>query len=261
MDYTIRIDNDPCTLVIAFSSLKSCQLTVQVWDDNQANTFLADRTCVTRPGQADFCCIPMPLAPGIAHISINDTSGGADSASYTVLSIQKMKLKRYEDAIDWLKPELLQAINLGSHFCYNAGWLATNDEDQAYCSIDRSLKMQYLPTLEDPETGKESVTPMRIGDSTGIMQASQKLVVPFTVPGRLVMFYHEFSHKFENKDISWELEADLNGLTIYLGLGFSPYEAKQIYRTIFKKVDSPENQERLVHIEAFIDNFSTYIKH
>jgi hypothetical protein len=260
MNYTIGTRHDPCTLHIRISSLKPCKLRLQVIDQTLANTFLADRDVLTTAGSTHDCYVPLPLSPWIAFVRIYDQNGQPGSPDgFTVEAITKMGLQTYRQAIDWNNPEIAQAIRLGSSFCYNAGWLPVLPQDEAYCSPDQSLKLKYLSTLVNPQSGTESVTPMRISQSTAIMEASQTLVVPFTVPGRAVMYYHEVSHKYENKNPDWELEADLNGLTIYLALGFSRYEALQVYKQVFGRVNSPENQDRMLHIERFINDFEHYI--
>lgn len=56
---------------------------------------------------------------------------------------------------------------------------------------------------------------------------------------RLIILLHEFSHKFLNpkidKPISYETGADIQGLYIYLGKGWSPYEAHKTFCKYLKK--------------------------
>lgn len=263
MDYSIGTACDPCTLHMRIRSLNGGNLRLQVIDRRFANTFLADRLVVAFPRTEHDCYVPLPISPPVSYVRIFDEQEGPSGPgnSFNVLKIRKMGLQTYREAIDWLNPEIFQAIALGSRFCYNAGWLDTTGEDRAYCSPDQSLKIKYLDILINPQTNQKSVTPMRIADDTNIMEASRILCVPFTVSGRLAMYFHEFAHKFKNKNPRWELEADLNGLIIYLALGYSRYEALQVYTKVFSSVPSPENTERLSHIEQFINNFEYYIKH
>ena len=57
-----------------------------------------------------------------------------------------------------------------------------------------------------------------------------------------------------------EIEADLNGLKIYLGLGYPIIEAHKSFLNVFKETPTEENKKRYQHIEAFIKNFPN-IKH
>jgi hypothetical protein len=266
MEYIIRTCCDPCTIKVrvrldVVARSRPATVALQVYDPSQAYTVLADRQIRGQAGEVHECFIPVPVSPWETRVRILLIGEGSEAERFSVLEVRKMGLATYMHAIDWRSPEVAQAISLGNRFCYNMGILPTLPVDRAYGSPDGSLKIKYLPVLDNPTTGQESVTPMRISDATAIMEASQKKCVPFTVPGRAVMFFHEFSHKYENQHPEWELEADLNGLTIYLALGYSRYEALQVYRTVFHQVDTPENRDRLANISDFINNFESLIKH
>lgn len=260
MEYIIGTKCDPCTLKVQIRSLQAGKLLLQVYDPAHANTVLANRIIDAQGHETHTCYVPMPVSPWEARLRVVPAAGGKDADAFQIVEVRKMQLATFHQAIDWSNAEMHQAIQLGNRFCYNLGTLSTLPIDQAYCSPDGVLKIKYLPVLDNPDTGQEAVTPMRIDDHTNIMEASQKKCIPFTVAGRAVMFFHEYSHKFENEHPDWELEADLNGLTIYLALGWSRYEALQVYHQVFNQVDSPENRDRLAHIEDFIKNFEYYIK-
>lgn len=264
MEYIIGTDGRPCTLEIKIRSLSAARLHLVVWDKNQASTVLTDRPLICHPNDEKVWEVPMPVCGQNLLISVWDEAnpnGQLSDSGATIQDIRLTRLKTYPLAIDWGNPKMGQAIKLGKKFCYNLGWLPANEQGKAYCSPDKSLKIILFPELQDPKSGKESVTPMRISQWTKVMEASQKMCVPYSVPGRAVMFFHEFCHEYENHDPTWELEADLNGLSIYLGLGFSRYEALKIYQDIFYKVDTDANIGRLTHIEDFINNFEKHIKH
>ena len=52
-----------------------------------------------------------------------------------------------------------------------------------------------------------------------------------------------------------ETEADLNGLLIYLSLGYPRIEAYQSFLTTFKDTPTQENKERFAILNQFITNF------
>jgi hypothetical protein len=58
-----------------------------------------------------------------------------------------------------------------------------------------------------------------------------------------------------NSDISNETEADLNGLTIYLGLGYPIKEAYAAFGETFIGYPSPENKIRYQIIDKFIKDY------
>ncbi|HEX4850070.1 MAG TPA: hypothetical protein VFV08_04645, partial [Puia sp.] len=130
-------------------------------------------------------------------------------------------------------------------------------QGEAYCSTDpgKIFKLQYLPILLD-ENGKESVTPARVDRYSGQYEASKVKLLPKTVPVRMCIFCHEYSHLHLNQDPSWELEADLNGLTIYLALGYPVQEAIETYEQTFAEMPTKANTvDRMPHIRAFISDF------
>ena len=52
-----------------------------------------------------------------------------------------------------------------------------------------------------------------------------------------------------------ESEADVNGLLIYLGLGYPRIEAFEAFLEVFERYPSQENKMRYDKIRNFIDNF------
>ena len=76
-----------------------------------------------------------------------------------------------------------------------------------------------------------------------------------TIPMRLAILLHEFSHFYLNETMDDEIEADLNGLLIYLGLGYPRIEAYQAFLETFKGVPSEQNKNRYDVINKFINDF------
>ena len=84
---------------------------------------------------------------------------------------------------------------------------------------------------------------------------TKKLFDEYTIPMRFAILCHEFSHFYVNKDMHDESEADINGLLIYLGLGYPRIEAIEAFTNVFLNYPSEENGKRYKKIENFIDNF------
>jgi ferritin len=81
----------------------------------------------------------------------------------------------------------------------------------------------------------------------------------YTIPMRIDILLHEFSHKYKNPkiglEISNEIGADINALYIYLGLGFSKIDAICVFGNVFLKAQSSGNQERMRKIMDYINKF------
>jgi hypothetical protein len=102
-------------------------------------------------------------------------------------------------------------------------------------------------------------TPARIGHNTGIIEVSKNKFMQYTIPMRLIILLHEFSHKYLNpkidKPISYETGADIQGLYVYLGKGWSPYEAHKTFLQVFKNANNEPNHKRYKIINDFIAKY------
>lgn len=72
---------------------------------------------------------------------------------------------------------------------------------------------------------------------------------------RMAILLHEFSHYYLNSDIADEVEADLNALTIYLGLGYPIKEAYAAFGETFIGAPSQLNKNRYDIINTFIRDY------
>jgi Zn-dependent protease with chaperone function len=125
-----------------------------------------------------------------------------------------------------------------------------------YGSDDERYFIRLLPVIKSRD-GKKLRTPARIGAKTGIIEVSKEAFDNMTVPMRFAILMHEFSHFYLNDEMKDEMEADLNGLLIYLGLGYPRIEAYQAFLETFTKSPSPLNKQRYDLINKFIEDFES----
>jgi hypothetical protein len=71
----------------------------------------------------------------------------------------------------------------------------------------------------------------------------------------MAILLHEFSHVYLNDNVDDEVEADLNGLLIYLGLGYPRIEAFEVFAKTFDGAPTEQNKIRYDKIVNFIDDF------
>lgn len=243
------------TLKISVETFGMQTLRLIVRDSEQANTELTNRT-VDINGRYDFF-VRMPLCRNYVDIILVNDADGSDS-SFKYLGFKKQHLVRRLDVIDFTKYNLNSYIKFVQKFCYNAGVIRTNnrnDSNDFYTSDDWVFFIKYLPIITDYVTGEEIPTPCRISIDNGLIEISQKHFVPATVPGRMASLFHEFAHPHMNLNPDDETEADLNGLIIYLGLGYPRIDAGIAWCDIFMDNPTPENEERMYYIRQFIDDF------
>ena len=71
----------------------------------------------------------------------------------------------------------------------------------------------------------------------------------------MAILLHEFSHFYLNENMDDEMEADLNGLLIYLSLGYPRIEGYEAFLEVFMDAPSEQNKQRYDIINKFIRDF------
>ncbi len=256
MEKLIRIGKDEeFSLVVKVSTASKQNLRVILADTTNINTEYTNRS-LTVNGVATFY-IQVPLSnEGTAKLIIyNEGTGNIPSLSdntFKVLDCFKIPLEKRFDIIDYKDSGLAGYLNFCQRFCLSAGWIPTDE----YRSDDYRYIIEYLPDIISSDYPFQPLnTSARINKDNGIIQGSQKKFEAMTVPMRMIILLHEYSHFFVNEDIEDETEADLNGLTIYLGMGFPRIDAQNAFSEAFLGAANLMNMERNEIIQDFIAHF------
>ena len=255
MTYKILTLHDSTMLKINIDALsgKSENIILKVYNDSQKDTCFMDRSKIIKGNEDLF--VRMPMSPYTTTINIynqanGDQKKGVDN-SFSVSSIRQEPLTITLAKTKMDIPIVKNFVSFAQKFAYNAGWIAPKD----YNSVIGGFKIEYLPFITNLQTGKKMATPARVSTKNGRIQVSQESFVPMTVPMRMAILLHEFSHYYLNSDISNETEADLNGLTIYLGLGYPIREAYAAFGDTFIGHPSQQNKVRYDIINNFIKEY------
>lgn len=228
-------------------------IALKVFDPSQANTVLMDRT-KTIEGEQELY-VRMPLAPNVTSVSVYNTKNGnlpkGEDNSFEVVQIKKEELQKTLSKTKMDTFAVRNFVAFAQKFAYNAGWIKAPRD---YMSSVGGYKIEYLPVIINSK-GEKMTTPARISTKNGRIQVSQESFVDMTVPMRMAILLHEFSHFYLNSDISNETEADLNGLTIYLGLGYPIKEAYSAFIETFIGYPTPQNKNRYDIINKFINDY------
>jgi hypothetical protein len=112
---------------------------------------------------------------------------------------------------------------------------------------NREFRILNSRTLEVP-------TPSRIDTIDNHIEVYGLMFDELSIPQMIMILLHEYSHNYLNKNGDSETEADINGLNIYLKLGFPATEAVYAFTGILR--DNIESHERLQNILAFIENYN-----
>jgi hypothetical protein len=248
MVYKVASNYDEFTLLVKVVTKQPEKIRLIVKDSELRDTVFTDRY-KTINGEATFF-VRMPVSGKCLYLLVyNERIGNLDT-TFEVTEIKKVPLEKKMDVVDFSEKGLRSFVKFCTRFCFNAGQLTSG----VYKSSDGKYTIEYLPTIVYPN-GRESSTPARIGVESGIIQVSQAKFRPMTIPMRMAILLHEYSHFYVNDKMHDESEADLNGLLIYLGLGYPRIEAHQSFLNTFVNVPSQQNKTRYDRIKKFIDDF------
>lgn len=254
MIFKVPTRHEELTLLIKVRTYRPEKIRLKVLDADQPNTTFTNRY-KTIDGESIFF-VRMPVSPQNALVQVyNEANGnlpvGMDN-TVEVQSITKEQLDKKLDVIDFSNPLVRSFVNFATRFSYNAGTLPSGD----YVSDDKKFMIKYPAIIQDD--GIEQSTPARIDIDTGVIEVSKKHFLEYTVPNRMAILLHEFSHVYLNDNVDDEVEADLNGLLIYLGLGYPRIEAFEVFAKTFLGTPTDQNKVRYDRIKDFIDNFENY---
>ena len=171
------------------------------------------------------------------------------------IKIEEKSLKSYNI---WMNKETTNFFSLASQFCQVAGFTNASSNGKIFTTQEKQFTIKYFDVIRDNQ-GKAMSTPARIGHKSGIIEVSKTKFNNYTIPMRIVILLHEFSHKYKNPqlglEISNEIGADINALYIYLGLGFSKIDAICVFANVFLKAQTPSNIKRMRKIMDYINKF------
>jgi len=240
-------------LKVTVKTDKPQNIALKVYNDSQKDTYFMDRTKMINGTEDLF--VRMPMSPYTTTIKIFNVANGDQrkgvDKTFDVISVKQEELEKTLGRTKMDIPIVKNFVSFAQKFAYNAGWIAPKD----YNSVVGGFKIEYLPFITNLQTGQKMSTPARVSTKNGRIQVSQEAFVPMTVPMRMAILLHEFSHYYLNSDISNETEADLNGLTIYLGLGYPIREAYAAFGDTFVGHPSAQNKIRYDIINKFIKDY------
>lgn len=213
---------------------------LMAYNPNRPKTFYTNRV-KTVNGKARFE-IRMPQNCQYVHVNCLGENGGEAK----ITNVEKVKLNQYFTCVD---SRVSSFVKFAQEFSERLSTLHIG----TYFSDDKKYRIDLLDDIV--QNGKVLPTPARISNVNGRIEISKRRFLQYTVPMRMAILLHEFSHFNLNKVMQDEIEADLNALKIYLGLGYPVIEAHMSFLNVFKKSPSEQNKERYQYIKYYIDNF------
>lgn len=247
-----KTKNKPCCLKMTITCSEPRKMYFKVKDSEKPFTEFTNRYCTIESQQTFW--VRMPVSPEVADIVVkseNQMNGQPDNG-YEVGNLELLPLKKKPEAFNSANKTIRNYIKFCQEFCAKAGYISAGNS--IYTSNDGEFRIDYLDKITD-STGKELNTPARISSSQGIIEVSKDKFKNYTVPMRMCILLHEFSHYYLNTDIANETEADLNGLLMYLSLGYPRIDAYNVFSQVFITAPNSVNTNRMKIIDKFIRNF------
>lgn len=258
MNLSLKTDGLPGTLLFTVYTKRKEPIRIILRDKFNKYSKYIDKTDKVNGEQRFF--LRLPLCPKNAELIVfNEAIGNKPKDVDTSFRISEPKLvdlKRKLNCFDSSNPVIKNFVAFAEDFSKNASLISAGQS--VYESEDGQFVIEYFNDIIDRKTGDKLNTPARISQGEGVIQIAKNKFLRYTIPMRLIILLHEFAHYYLNKDMSNEVEADLNALLIYLGLGYPRFEAFYAFLNVFYNSPSEGNQERYEYIYKFITDFEKY---
>lgn len=227
---------------------------IRVWaeDLGKPNSKYVDREIIVEGKRSIY--FSFPVSPKTLFIGALNCDNPKDSDFQVTLIETKLR-----DYNIWLDANTEQFLKLATNFCQVCGYEAGTPKGRLYTNDEGKFRIKFFDNIRDFKSGQVIGTPARIGHQTGIIEIAKSRFDKYTIPMRMMILLHEFSHKYKNPKIglkiSDEVGADINALYIYLGLGFSKIDAICVYANVFLKAQTQSNIDRMRKICDYINKF------
>ena len=244
MTYQFNTGNQPCALELVLQSGSARNIFVTGYD-TQNNDAYFRRICELDSNRKHIFYFGMPISPKQLKVQIFDQDNRYFSRPET-FQIEKPQLVP-------LKTSPISMSQEVKDFLAFAEWIAVNmptlkpGNDYVF---DGKFKIELFDDLD-------TATPARIHSEGDFIQVSKVDFMTMTIPRRIVILLHEYSHNFINNDKENESEADLHALSIYLSSGFPFMEAIYAFTKIFH--DNDQSYERLQWMKQFMEKHELYM--
>lgn len=251
MTKSVRLNENPTKLKLVLKTPYKEKLWIKVADAERPNTLYTMRYAFVE-GQKEFVVL-MPQAPKIAEVSIvNDSNGNiVNDTSFSIVEISAIP---YKIPNNQFSKKTQAFIKFAQEFSDECGYLSASKTGDIFTSNNKKYRIDYFDEIRN-SNGIVVHTPARISQLNGRIEISAKQFREFTIPMRMAILLHEYSHYYLNKNPSNEVEADLNGLTCYLKMGYPKIDIYNVFLNVFKKAPSMVNKDRFEKLNSFVKNY------
>ena len=248
----IESQNEKFSLSLSLKTEGKKQLRICLEDAGKSNSRYADRTITVDNTRSIY--FNLPVTPKVLLLKIANVNQINDK-DVQVTTI-KAPLRSFNI---WIDEETERFLKLSIPFSQVCGFEQATPNGRVFSSKNKNFLIKYFDIIRDNKTGGFLNTPARIGHQTGNIEVSKQKFDKYTIPMRMMILLHEYSHVYRNPkiglEVSDEVGADVNALYIYLGLGFSKIDAICVYANVFLKAQTQGNVQRMRKIMDYIAKF------
>ena len=248
----IQLDDKPTKLKIVVETFSKEKIWIKVRDANRKNTYYTQTYSFVDGKQSFF--VYMPQAPEDALVMVYNAENGLlrKDESFKVIEIKPLPLK--------LPPvkaskKTKSFIKFAQEFSDECGYLSASAQGDTYKSNNGKFRIDYFDIIRSHQTGKIVRTPARISQVSGKIEVSAEQFRKYTIPMRMAILLHEYAHYYLNKNPSNESEADINGLKLYLQIGYPKIDIYNVFLNVFKRSPSLQNKDRFKKLDKMVKNY------
>lgn len=246
----LTLNDKPSVIQIVVETKYKEKIWIQVRDANRKNTYYTKRYGFV-DGKETFKVL-MPQAPTEALVMVfNDNNGMLrNDDSFKVIEVKALpyKLPRYN-----FSKKTQAFVKFAQEFSDECGYLSSSAKGDVYMSNNGRYRIDYFDAIRNAN-GVVLKTPARISQVNGRIEVSAEQFRGMTIPMRMAILLHEYSHFYLNRNPSNEVEADINGLNIYLKLGYPKIDIYNVFLNVFKTAPSEANKKRFDKLDKFVKN-------
>ena len=248
----IKTNGNPTTLEIRVESRREIEIALIISDSEQQNTLYTKRTGVVNGVVSFFARLPQ--SPNVAKVVVFNKARGLMKRdnSFKVISIKQIPLRTINLP---MSKQTKAFVKFAQEFSQEAGTISASKKGDTYKSNNGKFRIDYFDVIRSKMSSYPMSTPARISQINGKIEVGKSKFKKYTIPMRMAILLHEYSHFYLNRNPSDESEADLNGLRVYLALGYPRIDAYNVFLKVFKKAPNQQNKERYDKIDNFINEF------